>query len=89
MTVQTKMRVVSQKVNPAAVVRKGTRGFSTTIICVMEDGSERVHQISTTLKRDLAKKLAKLPVENVKGMEMEQRDGWSSFTIELFGYNGV
>lgn len=84
-TPEKNIKVVAQKADPEAVIEKGRHGFSTTILCVLEDGTERKHRISTTRKKDLAPKLAKLPIENVKGMELGDR----SCTIEVFGYNGI
>lgn len=85
-TPEKKLKVIAQKADPEAVIEKGRRGgFSTTIICVMEDGTERKHRLATTLKRDLIKKLTRLPVDNVKGMEL----GTNFFTIDVFGYNGI
>lgn len=79
------LKVVAQKADPDAVIEKGRHGFSTTIICVMEDGTERKHRINTTRKRDLAPKLAKLPIEKIRGMEL----AGGMWSIEIFGYNGV
>lgn len=82
-------KVVAQKADPEAVMTKGHsgRGFETTIINVMEDGTERKHRLAARLKKDLVKRLGQLPVENVQGMEIEVNRGFTR--MELFGYNGV
>lgn len=84
-------RVVAQKADPNAkkIVNTG-RGFQTTVIYVLEDGRELVTNERATKKKDLVKSLAKLPVDNVKGLEVELRDGriYSSL-MELIGYNGI
>lgn len=79
------LKVTAQKVDPDALITKTRDGFSTTIICVMDNGTERKHRVTTTRKRDLIAKLAKLPIENITGMEL----GGNFWSIELFGYNGV
>lgn len=81
------IKVVAQKADPQAEIVKGQRGFSTTVINVMEDGTERPYRITCNRKRDLLADLQKLPIDNVKGMEVDADRGYVSF--ELFAYNGV
>lgn len=81
------LMVKAQKADPQAVIVKGQRGgFDTTIINVMEDGSERKYKVSFDRKKDLVARLQNLPKDNVKGMGYSQ-DGFIS--IEIFAYNGV
>jgi hypothetical protein len=83
------IKVVAQKADPNAVITKSRdgRGFETTVINVLENGTERPYRVSTTRKKDLVKRLTKLPVENVVGMSVDEERGFVSF--ELFAYNGV
>lgn len=82
------MKVVAQKADPEAVISKQARGgFESTVIVVLEDGTERKHRVSSTRKRDLVKKLEKLPISDIRGMTVSNSGGW--FTYSLFEYNGV
>lgn len=82
-----KLKVVAQKADPQAAIKKSWDGrrFETNIINVMEDGTEQPHRLTCDRKKDIVKKLEKLPIENVRGMET---DGMF-VSIELFAYNGV
>lgn len=83
---RVKLKVVAQKADPNAVIFKNAgKRFQTTIIYVMEDGTERPHTLTAERKKDLVARLAKLPIDNVRGMMI---DG-PFISVELFAYNGV
>lgn len=91
---QGKFKVVAQKANPQAVISKMPRGgFETTIINVLEDGTERPYRVTSTRKRDLLARLQKLPIENVRGMEVDDINGMVSMTYGIRNsaesFNGI
>lgn len=88
---ESKLKVLAQKADPNAIITKTTdgKGFMTSIINVMEDGTERPYMVQRTLKKKLVAALTKLPIENVRGMEIDVNSPYSGVTIDLFGTNSV
>lgn len=88
MRMERTIKVVAQKTDPQAEISKGQRGgFQTTVLNVLADGTERQYRVVSTRKKDLVAKLQKLPIENIRGMQVDVDRGFVSF--ELFTYNGV
>lgn len=86
METMTKLNVVAQKADPNAVIRKAfIKGWESTCINVMEDGTERPYRISAGTKKELQADLLKLPINNVRGIWVEN----GRVLLELFKYNGI
>lgn len=86
MRAEGKIKVIAQKVNPQAKISKTPRGaFQTTIINVLEDGTEQPYRITDTRKRDLLKDLEKLPIENIQGMWVDRVHGSVTKLLSFVG----